>query len=270
MGELGDDKETCKVGGGEIMVKKKSSSSSSLTKLGFTEPSSTIIPRLISSISGLDKQGKTHFGLTMPAPIVLFNTDIGEEGVMHKFDGKVEHAMDVGVPAEEESEDAEGVWKKFKAGYYGALEASDDDCRSLLIDTGTEVWELMRLAEFGQLAQIMPYMYGPVNAKFRRLVRDSYKYNKNVMWLHKMKPKYVNDKRTAEYERSGFGDMPFLVQLNAQIWRYDVEDGGEFVLTVTNSRHEPDLIGEELEGGMCNFPTLASLVLPDVDVDYWE
>ena len=253
------------------MMAKAKTKITNMEGLGFTKVDDTIIPRLIASISGLDKQGKTHFGLTAPAPIAIFDTDVGNEGVARKFAHKELHTIDVGVPTDEGDEDngeAKEMWESFRTAYYGALE--NKHVRSLLIDTGTEIWELLRLASFGKLTQVMPYMYGPVNKEFRKLIRDSYKYDKNVLWIHKMKSKYINDKRTAEYERAGFGDMPFLVQLNAQVWRYGVEDGGEFVLTIDNSRHDPDLMGMDLEGPMCVFQMLASLVMPEVDVEVWE
>ncbi len=246
----------------------KTKTKSSMEKAGFTKADDTITPRLIMSVSGLEKQGKTHFGLTAPGPIAVFDTDVGDEGVVHKFAGKEIYTIDIGVPAEEESEEADEIWGKFRKGYYAALE--DESVRTLVMDTATELWELLRLARFGKLTQVMPYQYGPVNAEYRRLLRDSYKYDKNVILLHKMKAKYVNDKRTAEYERAGFNDTGFLVQLNAQVWRYGVEDGGEFVITINDSRHNPDLIGEALEGLMCNFQTLAMMVMPEVDGDVWE
>jgi hypothetical protein len=85
-----------------------------------------------------------------------------------------------------------------------------------------------------------------------------------------MKAQYLNDKRTGEYERAGFNDTGFLVQVNAQVYRYSKEDGGDFVLYVKDCRQNPDLVEEELEGPMCNFPMLAQMVLPDANPSNWE
>lgn len=126
------------------------------------------------------------------------------------------------------------------------------------------------MARFGRLTQVMPYQYGPVNSEYRALIREAYGYNKNLILLHKMKPQYVNDKRTADYDRAGFGDTGFLVQVNTRVYRYSPEDGGDFAIYVEDCRQEPDMVGEELVGPMCSFPFLAGMVLPDIDPKEWE
>ena len=241
-----------------------------MKKLGFTEAKDiALAPRIILSLSGLEKQGKTHFSLTAPGPIAMFSTDIGEEGVVDKFtDDKDVYVMDVARLGEESAEKAPAEYERFHTAYIELLRG--DDVRTIVFDTATEVWELLRIARFGRLTQVMPYQYGPVNAEYRHLIREAYNYDKNLILLHKMKPQYVNDKRTGEYERAGFGDTGFLVQINAQIYRYAPEDGGEFVLWVKDCRQNPDMAGEEYPGPMCTFPMMATLALPNVDPEVWE
>jgi hypothetical protein len=211
--------------------------------------------RMILSISGLEKCGKTHFGLTAPGPIAMFSTDIGEEGVVEKFRDKDVQLLTLDRVDDNAADQAVEEWERFRKAYYWSLK--DGHFRTLLVDTATEIWEMLRMARFGRLTQVMPYQYGPVNAEYRALIRDAYKYDKNLILLHKMKAKYVNDKRTAEWERSGFSDTGFLVQVNAQVYRYD---SGDFAIQVIDSRKNPDLMGEELVGPLCNFDFLAQLV----------
>lgn len=238
--------------------------------IGFTNAKErTALNRIILSISGLEKQGKTHFALTAPGPIAVFSTDIGEEGVVDKFmvDKEV-HIMDIARIGEDAAEKAPAEWDKFKTAYTACLKSKD--VRSIIVDTATEIWELLRMARFGRLTQVMPYQYGPVNAEYRDLIREAYTHNKNLILLHKMKPQYINDKRTGEWERNGFSDTGFLVQINAQVYRHEPEDGGEFCIWVKDCRQNPDLAGEEYTGEMCTFPMLAMMALPDVDPGAWE
>ena len=114
------------------------------------------------------------------------------------------------------------------------------------------------MARFGKLSQVMPHQYGPVNAEWRRLIRKAYDSDVNLILLHKMKKKYVNDKWNGSYERSGFADIGFLAQCNAEVSR-DAETG-EFRCHVIDSRQNPDLANVDLEGPMCNFETLLDLV----------
>ena len=52
---------------------------------GFeTADGSYIKRRLIISLEGPEKNGKTHFSLTAPGPIAFINFDIGHEGVIEK------------------------------------------------------------------------------------------------------------------------------------------------------------------------------------------
>jgi hypothetical protein len=226
-------------------------------------------PRIIASISGLEKQGKTHFSLTAPGPIAMFSTDIGEEGVVEKFmDDKKIYIMHIDRVDEDSAEQAPKEYSRFHTAYLDMLRGKE--VRTILIDTATEIWEILRMARFGRLTQVMPYQYGPVNAEYRALIREAYTYDKTLILTHKMKPQYINDKRTGEYDRAGFGDTGFLVQVNAQVYRYLPQDGGEFAIFVKDCRQEPSLAGEEFTGPMCTFPMLASMVLPNVDPKEWD
>ena len=239
-------------------------------KMGFTNAKDMDeFPRIIMSVMGLEKQGKTHFALTAPGPIAMFSTDIGEEGVVSKFTkDKDIWVMPIDRIDEDAASQAPTEYSRFHSAYISMLKG--DEVRTLVIDTATEIWELLRMARFGRLTQVMPYQYGPVNAEYRALIRDAYKYNKNLILLHKMKSQYINDKRTGEWERAGFSDTGFLVQINAQIYRYSPEDGGEFVLWIKDCRQNPDLAGEEFEGDMCTFPMIASMIVAGTGPEDWE
>jgi len=237
-----------------------------LEKYGFADAKDfKSLPRLIMSLSGLEKQGKTHFALTAPGPVAVFDTDIGGEGVTEKFtkDKKVLVTKVARITDGDDDavDDAEEEWDRVKGAYLYLLRGKD--VRTIVFDTATEIWELLRIARFGRLTQVMPYQYGPVNKEYRDLIREAYAYDKNLILLHKMKAQYVNDKRTGEYERAGFNDTGFLVQVNAQVYRYSREDGGEFNLSVKDCRQNPELAGEDdlFEGEMCTFPWLANMVL---------
>ncbi len=52
---------------------------------------------------------------------------------------------------------------------FKALESKE--IKSIVIDTASEAWELVRLARFGKLTQVMPQHYGPVNTEFRDMIK---------------------------------------------------------------------------------------------------
>jgi len=223
---------------------------------GFEKPSNKTKPRLIIAVDGQEKRGKTTFGLSAPAPIAFFNFDEGLEGVIHKFKDKEILISSFMLPADKKvpGVDWKAEWGRFKEEYKRVLTHSE--VRTVVIDTATELWELCRMAGLGKLTQVLPHHYGPVNAEMREVIRTAYGYDKNLILLHKMRTQYVNDKWTGKYERNGFKDTGFAVQVNVRLLRKD----GQFVCFVKDCRQNMDLCDLELSGGLCNFDTLMSMV----------
>ena len=241
-----------------------------LRTLGFKNATDLeFYDRIIMAVYGLEKQGKTHFALTAPGPIALLSSDVGEEGVIEKFwDNKDIQIFETEKLDEDQADKADEAWLKFKAAFRGALRSTE--VRTIIVDTETEVWELIRLARFGRLTQVRPHHYGPVNAEFRSLIRESFEHDKNLILLQKMKAQYVNDKKTGQWERAGFSDLGFLVQVNAQVYRDDVDEGGEFNVYIDTCRQQPELAGELFSGDACNFPFVAMMVKPEADPSSWK
>lgn len=239
----------------------------SLQNFGFQPATTEVMKRLIVAIDGHRGRGKTHQALMAPGPIAYFNLDIGLMGVSSKFaDKKVIMVNDIQVPPDQA--DAEKEWNRFYAAWQVALKAKD--IRTVVIDTESQLWELFRLNKFGQLTQIMPYQYAQPNAIYARFLRETMTVEKNFIFLRHLKPLYINDKRTKDYEASGFGGLEKIVEVVAEVWRTDLEDGGEWKLTVTKNRLNPDMDGETLSGEMASFKWLAAMSVAGTSVEDWE
>ena len=143
----------------------------------------------------------------------------------------------------------------------------DNGIRTVVADTASEIWELLRLARFGKLSQVMPMHYGPVNAEYKELLRKAANSDKNVILLHRMKSEYVDEKRTGKYERTGFGETGHIVQANLRCYR---DSDNEWHVMVRDCRQNALLAGEELVGPMASFPFFASMVYPESDIGEWE
>jgi hypothetical protein len=252
---------------------------------GFTQAKKGRRKRLVIASEGLEKQGKTNFGLTMPGPLVVFDMDRGLEDVVDKFvDEKDIQIVDYrgmmqGVATNKLKDMFQTRWEKFNADYKKALEAPLDVVRSILLDTGTEMWEYARLGVLGKLTQVPPLFYPEVNQQFRRIVDLALDHDKNVLITHKMKKEYKKgggedskDSWTGRYERAGFGEIGNLVQVILRNGRrFDRDEGwGEFYVRVEACRQNPDIVGEEFDGVMCAFPFLATQIFPDTGMEEWE
>lgn len=240
---------------------------------GFKEVGNEQAPRrLIMDLHGLERQGKTHFSLTAPGPVAYMMLDVGGQDVLPKLRRKFpkkrifveSYFCDIkpGMSTKEVEDIATPIWQRFTKDFETAL----TQFRTIIVDTATEGWELLRLAEFGKVGQVKAIHYGPVNAEFRRLLRIPYNSSCNVVFVHKMKRTYVGDSWNGKYERAGFSSTGYEVQIEARAFRD--EDGWQ--LEVINCRQQPDLAGEIIPEPLCDFANLATMIYPDTRVADWE
>lgn len=244
---------------------------------GFTRVNSQPKPRLILSIEGLDKSGKTNLAFTAPGPLGYLEFDIGAEGVVEKFqEDKVILApkpYETRFDGGNQKNDAGVEFLRFEKDFKSSL----TQLRSTIVDTASETWELLRLARFGKLTQVKPHHYVEVNQEYRDLVRFAFEHDSNLILLHKLKAEWAekadgSSKKTGQFERQGFSETGYLVQMNVRCWREDVREEGDlgFRCQILNSRHRPELTGEILENEMISFQTLAMLAFPDLDPSTWD
>ena len=230
-----------------------------LEALGFCDDVIERPRRLIASVNGLPKVGKSHFALTAPGPVFFINVDVGTEGVLDKFqaEGKRIYVYDVRVPRTASKDYYVPMWESLKKIFEKVYQVG---AGSVVVDTDSEVYELARLAKFGKLTQVMPQHYTEVNNEYREILRLAYDSVMNSIFIHKMKAKYIANARTNEYEPSGFGDMAYQSQVNITMHREDGEDGPEFSAFIEDCRHNPNVNGEWLRGPMCTFEFLLELI----------
>jgi hypothetical protein len=228
--------------------------------------------RLVVLASGLQKHGKNHWGFTAPGPIALHAFDEGWDDTANKFIKgfagsvpKIIKVCEYDVPEAVDKkrsvsleEEADKIWSNFVANYRWSL----DNFRSVIIDTSTEMWELLRLARFGALSTGQTTSFGPVNAEMRKLLREAYNHNANVIFLQKLGKNYVNREWDGTYTPKGFGDMAYEVQVVVRLWR---EDPNVFHAMVEDCRQKPELNGTDFDSssGLNTFATLGSLIYDD-------
>lgn len=247
-------------------------------KHGFRHVDVAVHPRLILTVTARQKRGKTHFALGAPKPIAYYNMDMGLEGVASKYAEHQDQILEYPLPLPDPDQpdvqkEAAEIWQKFEDSFNDVLRSPD--IRTIVVDTTTELWELLRLARLGSLTQVYgkQYAYTPLNAEFRRFLRRILDQpDKNLILLHKTKPEWIDDKRTGRYERAGFADIDFIAQAVITLDRRDPDEDNPdtiFTLKIDDSRHNPMLNGYELEDTMCTFPVLATMLIEGTDLSDW-
>lgn len=233
--------------------------------------------RLVLSLEGDPKTGKTNFCLTAPGSIAYHDLDLGLEGVVDKFPEKevypfyYDPPVSVALPGSSFAaiaEPARKCWEEFVKNYRASLQKKN----SCIVDTASEAWQLCRLARLGKLAQVLPIQYAAVNAEFRQLTQLALtNVECNVIYTHKMKAVYKNEQKTEEKERSGFGEIDYDVQAVLRTGRDFTKQGIEqFSITILECRSRMEASGTRFSGRDCTFQKVATAIYPNTTEEDWR
>ena len=208
--------------------------------------------RIIASIEGRDKTGKSHLALTSPKPIMYIDLDVGTEGVIHKFQGEDLMVYQVEQPerlgsSQELMERFGRIWATIQEKINEALAVNEG---TLIIDTFTEAYDVCRLAHFGKMSQVQPHQYGVAYADLREIMRKVHQSKMSAIFLHKIQKNF----NTGEPEPKGWTDVPYHVQATLRTKREDTAEGPVFYAEVKASRQNPTLMGKNLYAGATTDP----------------
>jgi hypothetical protein len=255
--------------------------------------------RLMIGCDGPADTGKSEFALSAPDPGVFICLDRGIDGVLdnqsppptrrERWAYKV-----INSPKATGATQAEAleVWKSFKEVVYKACQ--NPDVRTVTLDGDSDSWEVQRLAELGRLDKVPSIMYTSVNAARRAFYARLWDAQKIIIATNKIKKHYAdqidrsgnpvigNDGKVVRtwdgtWERQGFEDQDYL--WNIQL-RHLYRPAGENAVTkkwqeqawgirITKCKVNMSLVGTELWGSDCNFPTLVEVCYPHVPAKEW-
>jgi len=260
----------------------------------FALPGSSVYPRLVLSLDGLDKEGKTHYALmTTPTPVRVISNDTGTEIVAQKAraKGRDVKVMYLDVPEPDpkvtaardvDAEDLER-WKKEWQRAKAALSAigRDKTVKTLAVDTAGKLWSLCLLSHFGKMKKIPQHLREEPNSEFYKMLWDLYKSRQdlNIILLHLMKKRYSpNAKGDQEwdggYERSGWNQIGGYVDMTVRAgWdgskNYATGQAKGFYTEVDNTRATrfgSHLSGRRWYGEQSTFWNLGMEVFPETEM----
>ena len=232
--------------------------------------------RLIIRIGALEKNGKTTWSLTAPAPIAYFDLNNRAEHVMDRFVGRGIYRYEYDKFQANDKDGYMAIWTKFQKNWQEAVESPT--IRTLIIDTDNDLWEIRRMAQWGRESSV-PDQYGALNKDMRNLYDAVLSTDKNLVVISEKRKKYITKKVMTKnglrdssewdgsYEFGGWSGTGFKVQINAEI-AYN-EQTKTFAVYVLNCGLNPFIAGNVYEGPECNFPCLAVDVFPDTDHESW-
>lgn len=140
--------------------------------------------------------------------------------------------------------------------------------RSVLLDTGTELLDVRKLAEYGRNAQILQIYYGAFWADFRWLIKEARLNDANVLFTHRTKDEYKDGDRTGNDVLAGWKDIVYEAQVYIE---HDRTDDGVFTTTIKECEQNAMAMGQVLSSADedNDFAGLATQVFPDTDRKDW-
>lgn len=288
------------------MALPQKSSMYGLEKFGFERAKKEPPKRVVMSIFGQEGTGKNTFAFTMPKPIALIDMEMGFDraklGEEDERDWLIKKTIFVS-PALETAKEYADKWQEFLKVYDAVLKSG---VPSIVVDTASAVWELLRLAQFGKLTQVMPIQYNQIKPTYKALLQKARKEGtSNVMLIHRAQDEYasvldpktnkpVKNPRgddalsapTGALKRNGYGDTGYEVDVELAMYmeggvrqgskkkwsrtRGNVGEDAVWGCEVLKSGFGVDgMVGERFEGeGICTFPFVMGQ-LTGVDDGRW-
>jgi hypothetical protein len=213
------------------------------------------------SLDGGPGSGRTRFALTAPRPLYIVQLDPGG------IEGVLEDATDVQVAKYDfrkdlTKDDAKHIAREVEDDIIRAR----DEARSVIIDKGTFLWQLFRLAEFGRLSKERSRNYEYVSTRMSELLRAYVETDTNLLIVHDQGAAYEGDVQVGT-KRAGYSGIEGIV-------RHALMFGGgkgatPFTAEVTKATTNWGFVGTKLEGEDINFANYAAQAVPQCDPEVW-
>lgn len=254
-----------------------------LKKFNLKSPGVPKNRRLILMVSGATGTGKTDLMLrSAPRPLLVINIDRNLEPLEAKYANDEDILYkEVHLPRRVDQDKDSVVWKEIHELYSVSVEKHL--FRSVLIDTGDGIYELVRRAKLGTLdfGDVPRSLYSVVNANLKWVYSHAKDHGINLCVTHRLTPKYVQTKNpksgrdmsveTNELKAAGWKDSEYEVQMHVKLEKNPKLTGLErYKATIVKCTADPDVEGEELEGEDISFPILAVKACPWSKLADWR
>lgn len=245
-------------------------------------PTSLMRHCVFMEIYGDTGSGRTTLALTAPGPIAFIHAAEKIDGIIQpaarlgKIGGIVNFGGSFRGTDADISAQAMKVWKDLELAWADALKWA----RTIVLDTHTEAWELIRLAYFGDLKPASGRVesnWGPVNARWRSMFKSFRMQDScNVVIIGQTKEEYTKGAKTAAGKegmgqrtgrtiRAGQKEIDFMADV---ILRTSRGKDGSFISTVEKGWFNADSEGLEFQDTMSEFNTVMNIITME-DSERW-
>lgn len=197
----------------ELSTPRLTSAPSSLARFGAqaVDLNGQLPEHFVVTVFGPTGVGKDSFALTAPRPTLWIETE--PDGILRarkSLDSDGVYRVPAYMPPDSGvgKEVMDKLWKehceKTLTNLQGAFDAAckDNDIRTIVLNTDTDLWNLVRGAEFGRLFQVMQIMYSHVNPVMESFFIKARAAKKNLVMVQKGELAW-------EVERNSKGDRVY-------------------------------------------------------------
>lgn len=236
----------------------------------FTDATKAVDDRLIVSVWGETKRGKTAFSLSFPEPIFYLDFDLQISELLRVRTELLKKAIQRAqyfVPENPTVEEAAIILAGFLDDYQDACEIAAKDNGTVVVDTATILNTLVQKVKVGErvekrlkvlaqkekdkkaidpdLVKVFPYDYSDANALMRALLRRPKLYpTLNAVFIHRAREKWAeNGAPTGIYEFHGFNETADIVEATIQMKK---NRAGQIVGVIGPNRFNQDMEGMEV------------------------
>lgn len=270
------------------MIRRKGSTgstnaSTTVTGAGWSDAPTRFTRRCVfMSIYGETGTGRTTLALTAPGPIGLAHTAEKIDGIVQKFlDEKVIRLVNFGGTfrgdVKEIADQANPIWEGMKRAWYDGI---DNWARTVVMDTDTEAWEMIRLARLGTVNPFnpSPHIWGPINGEWRSLFKHYRGQERcSVIGIGQSKDEYKTkiikgkevSKATGRTIRAGQKEMGYMSDVIVRTYREIVDGSPKFSAVIEKGWFNAHAEGMVLEGDEVRFSYIMSLIT-GLDEEEWS
>lgn len=243
-------------------------------------------PRLFASVCAFEGGGKTEFACNPdygpPPPIEYISVDANTAEIVEKYQDDIEIRLhQIALPPvgfgdpDERKDDIQKEATYAMDDIFDALRPVlrhelKRMPRTIVLDTGSQIWSTALMADHGKTVQILPELRTKTNFKFSNFLDALGRTGCNVLILHRLRDKYRDvdtsnvrgpgksrgggdrmaerEKVPGEYEREGFSKMGFHCNVEVQLFHdreREDKDDEPFGMRIVRCTRRPVLIGKE-------------------------
>jgi len=234
---------------------------------------------IIAEAYGDTGTGRTTWALTAPPPIALIHAGEKIDGVVQQSstptsDIQIYDFGDVFKGDEEE------VATAAKQKWHLLNDAVDDAltwARTVVIDTHSDAWQLLQLANFGTLnpqSKRGQFAYVTVNSVWRSFIKQFRQQElTNLVLVGQTSAEYKKSRNATRAEATGrtirYGQKGTLTMCDVSVRTHRELMTHTFTTVIEKGWYNALLEGLELEGDMSTFATTMSLIT-ETDEDEWR